>query len=80
MALSSISKPQGYWNIRFVQRKFLDDLMKKLNIKDQHELYKLSVTTIREHGGHTLLQKYGNSISKMLMSLYPEYLIQNIAS
>ncbi len=56
------------------QRLFLDNLARQLNITDQHGWYNLTITALREHGGHALLQKYKGSVCKMLSTVYPEYL------
>ncbi len=63
----------GYWDVVSNQRTFLDDLAKKLNIKNQEGWYKVSASIVRQNGGPTLLWKYNNSLISMLLSVYPEY-------
>ncbi len=65
--------PQNYWNHKVNQRAFMDDLAKQLNIQNHDLWYKISWTTLGELGGSTLLLRYNNSPSKLLMSIYPEY-------
>jgi hypothetical protein len=36
--------------------------------------YHISVKSIQEKGGHTILRKYGGSPSKMVISLFPDHI------
>ncbi len=56
------------------QRAFMDDLAKKLNITNQDGWYNIKSHTVHEYGGGgLLLNKYNNSLTKLLASVYPEY-------
>ncbi len=50
----------------------MDDLAKKLNIRDPEGWYKISKSQLQRNGGSALLQKY-HERSKLLMAVYPEY-------
>ncbi len=66
--------PSGYWNSVSNQRSFLDSLGKSLNITSHEEWYKVTIAKVYEHGGASLLTyRYGNSVRKLLTTVYPEY-------
>ncbi len=54
------------------ERKFLEELSTKLCI-GQEGWYSVSTSVIRKHGGGALLQKYNNSPSTLLTSVFPDY-------
>jgi hypothetical protein len=54
----------------------MNDLAKKLNITDYEGWYTVTNRTIRQHGGHGILNQYSQSVSKALAAIYPEYLDQ----
>ncbi len=62
------------------QRAFLDDIAKKFNITNQEGWYKISGKILKQHGGHDLLRDYNFSPLKLLKTVYPEYLFNNISS
>ncbi len=55
------------------QRSFLDDIAKKLHITDKEGWYNVTDKTLKKHGGLELMRMY-NSRSRLLKSVYPEYL------
>ncbi len=55
------------------QRMFLDHLAKKLNITCQDGWYNVTYQTLKQHGGKKLLDKYNGSPSKLLQTVYSEY-------
>ncbi len=63
----------GFWNNLFNQQTFLDTLAKKLDITSPEGWYNIRNSTLRQHNGSILLERYQNSMSKMLIKLYPEY-------
>ncbi len=66
--------PGGYWDDVSNQRGFMEDIRKQLNITTQEDWYKsASSKTIIKYGGAQLLKKYGNSVSKLMTTVYPEY-------
>ncbi len=61
---------KGYWNNISNQRSFLDDLVKRLNIKGMQNI---TAKILQENKGSGLLDKYNCSLSKLLQTVYPEY-------
>ncbi len=57
------------------QKLFLNYLATKLQIKNKDEWYNLSPNILKAHGGAELLKFYNGSVRKLLISVYPEYLI-----
>ncbi len=51
----------------------MENLAKRLNIRDQEGWYSLTLNTLKQNGGYGLLQKYNGSPSKLLTNVYPEY-------
>jgi hypothetical protein len=70
----NIMKPthRSITNRRF-QRTFLDWLGRKLMFKDMEDWYRITNKQIIENGGKVLLDKYRNSPSRMIRSVYSEY-------
>lgn len=69
-------KPHGHWKDIHVQRSFLLELGKKLNIPpgpDFEPWYKVTTKVLRENGGRGLLGVYGFSMSRILKSVFPEH-------
>ncbi len=56
------------------QRVFLDQIAKTLNITNQNGWYRVTLKTLLQHGGSELLELYNDSTSKLLSTVYPEYL------
>jgi hypothetical protein len=65
--------PQKHWKDLAHQRTFMDDLGRKLGFTSLDDWYNIRVRSINEHGGRGLLSFHGDSISKMLMTVYPEH-------
>ncbi len=55
------------------QRIFMDNLAKRLNIKDPQEWYTVTHKMFWKYGGGGLIKKYNSSPRKVLQNLYPEY-------
>ncbi len=71
--------PNGHWDSVSNQRLFMDALAKKLNITDMEGWYKATITRMRENGGGSLLSRnYKGSRFKLLSTVYPEYLRNDI--
>lgn len=74
-----------YWHDQANQRKFFNDLAKKIGIKHWTDWYTLSSVNILEHGGSSLLVYFRYSVGvnfvhfklifsvKAIMSAFPEY-------
>jgi hypothetical protein len=63
----------SFWESKKNQVDFLDWVSQQLNYQSMEDWYGISIKTIRQMGGGGLLQKYGNSPSKMIQSVYPNY-------
>lgn len=63
----------GYWDIKENQRNFLDGLGKQLGFKRMEDWHNVSANSIRQHGGGTLLTKFGDSPSKCIISIYSNH-------
>lgn len=73
------------WKDISQQKAFLDELSQKLNIKQKSDWYnvraydvkasaKYPFIKVKENGGESLItNKYGGSLVKALMAIYPEY-------
>ena len=57
----------------FYQRKFFDQLFKKLRLKRLKDWIEIKQTRIINKGGKELLQFYSNDMKKLLSNLYPNY-------
>jgi hypothetical protein len=64
--------PRNYWKNRSNQLAELKELEQKLKIKEPSDWYQVSSKNIVDNGGISLLKQFGESISKMLASLYPD--------
>ncbi len=64
------------WHMLSEQRAVLDDLAKKLNIKDKSEWYGVHPSRFQRHGAITLLRRYNGSLFQLLSTVYPEYLFE----
>src|SRR5260370_447037 len=56
------------------QRNFLDDLAKKLNIRNPQDWYGVKNANFQKLGGGKLLCQYKSSLYRILKTLHPEYL------
>ncbi len=70
---NSSHRQAGWWDNMTNQRTFMNEIAEKLHITNQEGWYKLTVTTLRDHGANTLLSKYKGSPSALLRAIYPEY-------
>ncbi len=68
----------GHWDDINNQRSFLNNLAKKLNINDLSGWYKITQYILEEQGGGGLVRKYNGSPSKLLQTVYPEYLLMEL--
>ena len=67
---SHFNTQQGYWNNKNNQRDFMDQLGNRLEYKEINAWHTVTAKQIHENGGVTLLNKYGNSPSKLVMAVY----------
>ena len=66
--------PVGYWNTKDNQRKFMDWFATQSGIYCMEHWQSITKKQIVKKGGEGLLAKHKNSISRLLMYVYPEYL------
>ncbi len=59
------------------QKAFMDDLAKRVHIKDREGWFHVTHDAVIQHGGGALLKYYG-SMKKLLQSVYPEYHVQEM--
>ena len=65
-------KPKNYWQNKQTQRKFMEDLRKKLNISSIPDWIDQPVRVITTNGGSGLLAIYP-TFTQLLQSVYPEF-------
>ena len=63
----------GFWDKPENQRKFLDEVAIKLNVKEPKDWYNVKSKDIKKLGGFTLIHRYYGSMVDMLLALYPEH-------
>jgi len=66
-----IRYPREYWNSTENYRKFLDKVANDFHIQTFSEWQRVSQTSIRNSGGHSLLKKHQNSLLEVLKVAYP---------
>jgi hypothetical protein len=59
-SISSTKYEPGYWNNKYNQRIFFDDLGKTLNIKSLDDWNHVKLKTVLEHGGYFIKYHYGS--------------------
>lgn len=64
--------PRGAWDNHDNVRAYMDWLQQQLGIKQLDQWDDIRTTTINQHGGRTLLDKYGGKAS-LLAAVYPEH-------
>eukprot|EP01114_Cavostelium_apophysatum_P019814 TRINITY_DN6476_c0_g1_i1.p1 TRINITY_DN6476_c0_g1~~TRINITY_DN6476_c0_g1_i1.p1 ORF type:complete len:606 (-),score=129.46 TRINITY_DN6476_c0_g1_i1:43-1860(-) len=62
-----------YWNTKKNQRKFLDQLAKKLHVNVWEDWYDVKISDLELNDGGGLLGLYSNSVMQALRSVYPEH-------
>lgn len=70
------TKPHAFWADVTHQRKFLDDLGKKLGINAPEEMskwYSVTSSDLNSHGGRGLLNYYGYSVNALLKAVYSDH-------
>jgi hypothetical protein len=71
--------PAHTWNessfntVQSNEKKFLIWLSDQLGLKTLDDWYQVTVKKIRDRGGSKMLEKYGNSPYKFIMSVYPHH-------
>jgi len=56
-----------------IQRRFFEELGKKLNIKSLEDWYNLTYKDLVKYGGGTILRQYANSPIRTLKTIYPDH-------
>src|SRR4051812_9273128 len=57
----------------YIQRKFLEDIAKKLELKGYEDWYSLTAADLEEYGGRNVLKYYADSLPKALTNVFPDY-------
>jgi len=76
---SNTNTPQtrkNFWESIDNQRKFMDELAAEIGVKDSSDLskfYAINNKDVIARGGVTLLNRYDNSLYKLLVAIYPEF-------
>lgn len=67
--------PRNYWASLENQRAFLEDLAKKIGLKenDMSGWYKVTNKVVFDNGGHGLLDQYDGNLPRLLQAVYPDY-------
>ena len=66
-------KPRQYWSSLENQRAFMDEMGDKLGLKDLDGWYAITVANVIPLGAKSILNLYNSSLSKLLMSIYPNH-------
>ncbi len=66
--------PRHYWQEIANQRAFMNDFAQKHNIQTEEDWYHVTYHKLFQHGGAGILQQYNNSPSKLITTLFPQYL------
>lgn len=67
----SLTSFRGHWRQQENQKEFLNSIAKKLNVQKPSDWGNISKSQINKSGGSSLLKHYGESIPKMLKSIFP---------
>jgi len=66
--------PRGYWEDLENQKEYFEMLSSKLGIKKLDDWYTLRAEDVFKIGGYALInEKYGGSLVKALLAVFPEY-------
>jgi len=65
--------PHNYWREIPTQRKFMEEIAKKLNISKQTDWYRVTGNEVAKLGGSSLMKRYKGSLTRALQAIYPEY-------
>jgi len=66
------SKPRHYWTSLENQKRFMDELGRKIGVKELDDWYCVQGSKLIP-GARSLFLLYGNSLSKLLASVYPDH-------
>jgi hypothetical protein len=60
----------GFWDQQENRKRFLNNLGCELGLKQMNDWYHVTSKQISENGGSSLLEKYGDSPAKLIMSVF----------
>jgi hypothetical protein len=69
---------EKYWDSMANQRTWFDWVSKELKITKFEDWYKIKTTQMKAYDGSVVLERYLGSLSRALMAVYPEYLLDSI--
>lgn len=64
--------PKNYWKREENQRRFMDEVARKLGIEDEKGWYAVKLREIEEMGGGSMLDRRRNNLFETLRGVYPE--------
>lgn len=64
---------RGFWDHPDSQKTFMKWVGEELGYKNMEDWYKVTHADIAEKGGRAFLEKFGNSPTKLLQSVFPEH-------
>lgn len=64
-------RPAGHWEVEENRKAFLEEVEKRLHITSAEQWKRVRLATVADLGGSGLLQRYGNSMSRMLADCGP---------
>jgi len=62
-----------YWTSLENQKRRMDDIGKKIGIRNLDDWYSIKVTSLAPFGASSILKLYGGTLSKLLPSVYPNH-------
>lgn len=65
------TRPIGYWTVKENQKKFLDEIKMRFQIKSPSDWGKLKIKDIRNAGGNSILKHYKGSLYRCVQFVYP---------
>lgn len=65
--------PQRYWTLHENRLAFLESMKSSLNINQPEDWYNVSQRNIMDFGGASLLDYFGGSPSRLIMTVYPNF-------
>ena len=64
---------KGFWEDKKNQFRFMNWLGKELGFKEMSDWYKLELRHVYNNGASRLINKFGNSPSKLVQSIFPQH-------
>lgn len=65
-----VNAPKSSWSSLEVQKKFMDEIASKMNVKKASDWGEITTTRFKEIGGNTILSLYNGSLFSCLQAIY----------